>query len=467
MVSLIIKLLSANNFRMKYASDLEISNIEIIKNVFKMAWPSTLETILIALISTIDTIMVSSLGHKAISAVGVTNQPRMVLLSFVLALNLGVVVLISRRKGQNDCLQANRILHSSILVSIFLSLITNFIGFLFARDILVLAGANKDYLVDAISYFKIICIGNFFYSISLTITAAQRGAGNTKISMVTNILANVVNIFFNYLLINGIWFFPRLGVTGAAIATAIGNVVALFVAIYSLLTKSDFLTLNFKKYFTKNFIYLKQIYNLSWPSTIEQVFLRIGFFIFAKQVFELGTIASSTHQILMNMLNLSFSIGDGLSVAATTLVGQSLGANNVNLAKVYGKSVQQFGRVMAILLSFILLLYRFQIISLFTNYQPIIDIAQWLFIVLAILINFQVSQTITLGCLRGAGDIKFVAMISMCSIMLVRPILTYFLAYTCHIGIYGAWMAIFIDQFTRWIISLLRYNYGQWIRMDI
>lgn len=464
---MIIKILAANKFRKKHAPELDINDKTIIKNVFNMAWPSTLETVLIALISTVDTIMVSSLGHQAISAVGVTNQPRMVLLSFVLALNLGVVVLVSRRKGQNDSLQANRVLHTSILISFFLSLLTNSIGFFFAKDILVLAGANQDYLLDAISYFKVICIGNFFYSISLTITSAQRGAGNTKISMVTNILANVVNIFFNYLLINGIWIFPRLEVTGAAIATAIGNVVALSVAIYSLLHKSDFLTLNFKKYFTRNFTYFKQIYSLSWPSTIEQVFLRIGFFVFAKQVFELGTTASSTHQILMNMLNLSFSIGDGLSVAATTLVGQSLGANNIHLAKVYGKSVQQFGRMMAVCLSFVLLIFRFQIISLFTDYQPIIDIAQWLFIVLAILINFQVSQTITLGCLRGAGDIKFVAMISMISIMLVRPTLTYFLAYTCHIGIYGAWMAIFIDQFTRWIVSLLRYNYGQWIRMDI
>lgn len=464
---MIYKLLSASNYRKKLNADIDLNDKEVVSNVLRVAWPSTLEALFIALISSVDTIMVATLGHMAISAVGIVNQPRMLILSIILALNMAVTVIVSRRKGQNNRAGANQILRNALILCLGLAFVLNILGFTFAENLLRFAGADPQYLNDAVAYFKIICVGNFFYSLSLTITAAQRGAGNTKISMITNLSANIVNIIFNYLLINGIWFFPRLEIAGAAIATAMGNVVALGIAIYSVTHSEDFLFLNLKEKWSLQKENLTQIFNIGWPSLIEQAFLRIGFFIFAKQVFSLGPIASSSHQITMNIMSLSFSLGDGLAIAATALVGRSLGQKKTDLAKLYGKSVQQVGRVLGIALVILSVVFRYQIINLFSDLPEIVTTSSNLFLIMGALLYFQMSQVITIGSLRGAGDVKFVAGLSMVSIMLVRPGLTQIFAYSLGYGIVGAWIGVFIDQLIRWSVSLYRYNSGKWVDVEV
>lgn len=464
----ILNYLSAFNYRSRInMQEPYPTNEDVVKKVFKMAWPSTFESFFIALISAVDTMMVAGLGHEAISAVGVTGQPRMILLALIMALNMGVMVVVSRRRGQGRKEEANHILRNSIIISFVLSLVLNSLGYIFSPELLRFAGANADYIDMSIAYFRIICIGNFFYSLSLTMTAAQRGAGNTKISMTTNLSANVVNIILNYLLINGIWIFPRLEIVGAALATAIGNGVAFLIALYSVSKKDSFLHLNIRQNWKITTENLKTLFTISYPSMIEQIFLRIGFFTFTKQVFELGTYASSTHQIGMTVMHMSFAIGDGLAIASTALVGQSLGQKRPDLAKLFGKSVQHLGRVVAVTMAIIIFLIRFRIIQLFTDVPQIVQPAQIVMTILSIILFFQMSQVIAIGSLRGAGDVKFVALLSMVSIMIVRPLLTYILAYKLGYGIVGAWFGMFADQLIRWSVSLARYNSGKWVNLEL
>jgi Na+-driven multidrug efflux pump len=162
-------------------------------------------------------------------------------------LNIGLTVIVSRRKGQKDAASANLLVRNAIVISTLISAIFYTVGYIYAPQILKFSGASADYIDTSVIYFRIVLIGMFFYSIGSTITAAQRGAGNTRISMKTNISANVVNVIFNFLLINGIWIFPRWGVMGAAVATSLGNVVAFMIAIRSASAKDGFLSLSFKQ----------------------------------------------------------------------------------------------------------------------------------------------------------------------------------------------------------------------------
>lgn len=466
-MNMLLNFLSAHSYRKKLENPILESNEDILKNVFNMAWPSTLEALLIALISSVDTIMVATLGHQAISAVGIVNQPRMLLLSIIFALNMAVTVIVSRRKGQEDRHGANALLKNAIVICLVVSLLLNVLGFVFAEPLLAFAGANSEYIVDSIIYFQIICVGNFFYSLSLTITAAQRGAGNTKISMITNLTANLVNIVFNYLLINGVGPFPRWGIAGAAVATALGNIVALVIALYSVSHELDFLFLDLKRDWGLKKEYLKSLFTIGWPSLVEQIFLRIGFFTFTKQVFELGTIASSSHQIAMNVMSLSFSLGDGLAIAATALVGKSLGQKKTDLARLYGKSVQHVGLIVSFIIILITVFLRVPIIKLFSSLPEIVSISSTLFLILGVILYFQVQQVITIGSLRGAGDVKFVAALSMISIMIMRPVLTQIFAYTLGYGIVGAWVGVFLDQLVRYFVSKFRYTSGKWVNLEV
>ncbi len=317
------------------------SDREIYKTAIEVAWPSALEAVLVQLISSADLIMVGGLGAAAISAIGITTQPRLILLAVIFSLNIGVTAVVARRKGEGNSEEANRLLRQSLIICGVLALVLSALGIVFAEPMIIFAGAQSDVVGNAIIYFRIICVGNFFTSLSLTINAAQRGAGNTKISMKTNVAANLINLFFNYLLINGHFGFPAWGVTGAAVATAIGNFAGFLLSLKSITFAHEFLHLKRGQSWKIEKNTIASILNVSGSAFVEQVFMRVGFFTTSKLIASLGTVAYATHQICMNILTISFSFGDGLGIASSAMVGQSLGAKRGDIATIYGKSLQR------------------------------------------------------------------------------------------------------------------------------
>jgi len=443
------------------------SSKEIYQKTINIAWPSAMEAVLISLIGAVDMIMVGTIGTAAIAAVGITNQPKFLLMSFVIALNIGTTVIVARRKGQNDQEGAKLALRNALMLSVGLAFFGMIIGLVFARPMLTWAGANLDYIEDAVLYFRVIMVGNFFYLIGLTMTAAQRGVGNTRISLVTNLSANVVNVIFNFLLINGIWIFPRLGILGAALATVIGNVVSLILAINSLFRKEAFLTLHVSDRWKFDPVSLQAIWRFGSSALVEQFFIRVGFLLYVRAVAGLGTLAFATHYIAMNVMGITFSVGDGLSIATSSLVGQSLGAKRTDLAYLHGKVSKRIGLIISIVLGISIVLTRTWIMRLFTQDQSIIDLGSNILIILAFIIQFQISQVITVGSLRGAGDVKFVAKLQLYSVTFFRPLLTYVMAYLLGWGLYGAWFSVMVDQLIRYFASRSRFKTAEWAKIDV
>lgn len=441
---------------------------EIYERAMRIAWPSIVESALVSVISSVDMMMVGVLGTSAIAAVGLTGQPRLILLSVIFSLNAGVTAIIARRKGEEDQQRANAAMRQSILLCLFASLALSVIGFVFAEDIMRMAGAKADLIADATTYFKVICTGLIFNSLSMTINAAQRGVGNSKISMRTNITANLVNVCFNYLLIGGNFGFPRLGVAGAAIATNIGLLIACIMSILSISRDpNSFLYVSKKDHWGFHKDSLESISKVSSSAFLEQMFFRIGFFINARIVVELGTVAFATYQIGMQVINLSFAFGDGLSVAGSALMGQSLGAKRPDLAKIYGKCLQRISFMISSILFIVFIAGRFQIIGLFDQSADVLEVGAQIMLIIAFTTHIQTSQIVISGCLRGAGDTKYVAAVAMLSTALIRPLSTYLLCFTFGFELLGAWFALFFDQCIRLTLNYIRFHKGNWTKIEL
>lgn len=436
-------------------------------NALRIAWPSIVESVLVALISAVDTMMVGSIGPDAIAAVGITGQPRMILVSVILSLNIGVTAIVARRKGENDPDGANRCLKQCILLNAAASLVICTLGMIFARPLMVFAGAQPEVVESATAYFRIIVFGTFFSNIGLTINAAQRGVGNTRISMTTNISANVVNVIFNFLLINGIWFFPKLGVIGAGIATVLGNITALVLAARSVWKRSPFLNLSGDHPWKPDKTTMAGIFSVSSSALVEQVFVRIGFFTYAKTVAMLGTIPFAAHQICMNLISFSFAVGDGFSIASSSLVGQSLGAKRPDMAQLYVYVTARIAAFFAAGLFILFLTARVPLMMLYTTDPEVIDIGKDIMIILALSVPFQIMQVIITGCLRGAGDSKYVARTSFISIAAIRPVLSWVLCYPVGWGVIGAWLGLFADQMLRMVLNYARFATGKWTKIKL
>ncbi|MEG1429467.1 MAG: MATE family efflux transporter, partial [Hydrogenoanaerobacterium sp.] len=341
------------------------------------------------------------------------------------------------------------------------------LGFIFAKDIIRFAGAGNDIIGDATTYFQIILIGNFFASLGLTINAAQRGIGNTKISMRTNVVANIFNIVFDYLLIGGHFGFPHWGVAGAAVATLLGNVAGFVLSVRSVLQHDCFLNLRQNNNWRFDKRTVSGIFKVGSSAMVEQVFMRIGFFSYAKIVAGLGTVAFAAHQICMNILNLSFSFGDGFSVAASSLVGQSLGEKRPDKAIIYAKVGQRFAFTVSVLLSLTFLAGNTLLVQIFSNDPQIIAMSRPLMVIIAITTLGQISTVVLSGCLRGAGDVLYTAWVSLLSIGIIRPLASWVLCYPMGLGLTGAWIGLLLDQMLRLFMVFLRFRGDKWTRVKL
>lgn len=305
-----------------------------------MAWPAMLESFFIAFAGLIDSLMVSSVGAYAVAAVGLTTQPKFLGLALFIAANVSISALVARRMGEGKREEANRIFSTFLLFIIAAGIVISILLVAFADPIIRLCGSEAETHDAAVSYFRIVMGGMIFNVIQMGVNSAQRGAGNTRITMRTNLTASVVNIGLNYLLIQGHFGFPALGVKGAALATVIGTVVASVMSIVSIYKDTTFISI---PYILKNKIRpaaaaLKQIIHVGYSVFCEQVLMRIGFMLTALMAAKQGTAAMAAHQVGMNIMALSFSFGDGLQATAVALIGFSLGAKSPDMAKQYGKS---------------------------------------------------------------------------------------------------------------------------------
>ena len=432
-----------------------------------MAWPAMAESMLTALTGFVDTAMVGGIGDSAITAVGITNQPRLLFWSFFSTLNLGVLAVVARKKGEGDREAANTVLHKALLVCAVLAVLVFAVSVTFAEPLLIFAGAESDIIADSVGYYRVVMAGLCLYSFGLCINAAQRGTSNTRIAFASSATMNVVNVILNFILIEGRFGAPALGVKGAAIATLCGNIAGVIVSLISLLRKNGYLRLRLRHFFVKGSRAFNMIWQVSSGAAMEQLLIRIGFFMFAKIVADLGTESFAAHQIGMNIVALSFACGDGLGVAASALVGQNLGAKRPDLSIIYGKAGQRLGFFFSAVLFAVFTLFPGQIIGIFTDTPRVVGLARGIMVFIALTSITQISQVIFSGCLRGAGDTRYMAVASFVSIVLVRPLLCYIFCFVCGFDVVGAWVALFIDQSTRCILSSVRFVRGKWTKIKI
>ena len=445
------------------------NRIQLFRETIQTAWPAVLESFFISLAGMIDTMMVSSLGTYAVSAVGLTTQPKFITLCFFFAINVAVSALVARRRGQNDQKNANEVLVTAFVISIVLCVILTVVSIMFADPVIRFSGSAADTHEPAVTYFRIIQGGMIFNVISMVINAAQRGSGNTRIAMTTNVASSVVNIIFNYLLIGGNLGFPKWGLSGAAIATILGTVVAAVMSIRSLFRKTSYVSI---PYIIRNRIHpvshtLSSITSLGGNMLAENIAMRVGFLVTSLLAARLGTDAFAAHNVGMNFLSLAFSFGDGMQVAAVALIGRSLGEKNPEKAKRYGNTCQFVGAMISLVLAGILFFFGRELFGLFFTQEDILEDGVMLSRFIMVIVLFQISQIIFGGCLRGAGDVKYTLVSSLISVTLIRSIVTYLLVVVWPMGLVGIWIGVLSDQLSRFILLGIRFKRGKWVEYQI
>jgi putative MATE family efflux protein len=437
------------------------------RDVVRIALPSMVEMILTQLASMVDLMMVGRLGPWALAAVGLATQPKFLVMMLFMSMNVGATAMIARHRGAGNPERANLVLRQALLLTFFCGALSSLLGYIFAEDLIRFMGAPDSLTLEGGTvYFRWQCIGLLGLALSSAATAALRGVGNSRTAMVYNMIANVVNVLFNYLLIYGNFGFPRWEVMGASLATIIGQFVAFFLAMAALLGGKNYIRLRLADSFKPDRETFRSVVRIGLPALAEQAIMRVGMIAYAKIVASLGTLLYATHMACMNIQAMSFMIGQAFAVSATALVGQSLGKRRPDMAHYYTARTNRIGMAVSLLLALSFVFFGRRIVALYVGEGPdsalIIEMGAFILRMVALMLPLQSAQFILAGALRGAGDTRSIAFITLITVLLIRPGIAGLTVMILRQGLVGAWIALIVDQALRSFLVFMRYKTGKW-----
>jgi len=446
----------------------EFSKKDLRSEIMRIAGPVFIEVLLGTLFGMVDMIMLGRSGNElytthAIAAVGITNQLIFIGLSLVQAFNVGATTMVARYIGakKEDRIESV-VKHIIILTQVFVVIPLLVLGLGFSVKMMTFLGAEEGTIAVGINYFRIVTVGFIFQAFNFSIIAALRGAGDTRSPMKINLTANLLNVFGNAILIYGLLGFPKFGASGAAISTALSQVVAtvLLIRYISRVESTIHITIKHKFRFNKDIIY--NLVKIGLPAAGEQVVFRIGILTFNKLIASLGTVAYATHQIAINLNNISFTPGQSFSIAASALAGRSLGEKKPELAEEYIKQNSKIGVAISVGIAILFFLFGPSVASLYSNNKEVVKNAGDILKLIAIIQPLQTSQLVISGGLRGAGDTIWTLVATFVGVLGIRLIFAFYFVMKLGLGLKGAWLAILVDQLIRWIIIKLRFRTNKW-----
>lgn len=438
------------------------------KQTIKLTIPVFFELLISSLFGMVDMMMVGNSGAPSITtpsiaATGITNQVMFIGIAMAQAMSAGGTAMISRYCGANEEEKIpNVVKHLIILMIVILIIPFVTISQLIPERIMAFIGAEQETINIGLNYFKIVILGFIFQSLNLSIFASMRGTGDTRTPMVINIFVNLLNVAGNYILIFGKLGLPAMGVTGAGISTSLSHVVAFIILVIILLNKSHVVRLDLHKGFKFNKPIIDNLVKVGGPAALEQVGFRLGVILFIRIVSGLGTVAYATHQIASNIISLSFAPGQSFGIAASTLVGKSLGQERIDRAEIYIKETNRLALISSVFFGILFFFFGSKIVGLYTEDLTVIHMSVNIMKTIAIIQPFQASAFAVSGGLRGAGDTVSTLIVTMIGVVVIRLSIAYILINIVGLGLIGAWIAMLSDQIIRWIGITLRYRTGKW-----
>jgi putative MATE family efflux protein len=425
--------------------------------VLSLAWPAIVENALQTLVGFVDTLFVSKLGLVAVSAVGITQMILQVYYAIFMAIGVGSTALIAKHIGANQIEEARKIAKQSVLLASWIGIAFGMITLLSAEPILRLMGAEPSVLDQGVIYFRIVAVPSLFISLMFTLGSLLRGAGDTVSPMKAGIWMNVVHVALDYLLIFGLGPFPGFSVAGAAAATVLARVFGVVLLFKYLRESSKGIGKEWSKGWKPDRPILLSITRIGTPAAIERLIMRFGQVLYFGLILSLGTYTFAAHQIAGNIESFSYLPGYGFAIAATTLVGQQLGANRIKEAISYGWIAVGLAIAFMGLIGVALFVGGEWAAHYFTKESMVI---QQVGTALKIDAFTQVPLAIVLvltGALNGSGDTKWPMISTAIGIWIVRVAGVYFLGIRLGWGLPGVWLAILLDNL--WRALFLGYRF--------
>lgn len=436
------------------------------RDVLRLALPATGEQLLGMAVGIVDTFLVGHLGAAPLAAVGLANQWIFLAQTLLGAIATGSTALIARFTGAQQPEQANKVVRQSLVMGGIIGLGCTALGVSLARPAVLLLGAQAEVVGLSTTYLRLVSSSLLFVTLMAIGNASLRGAGDTRTPLAVMLGVNIVNIAVAWTLINGLFGLPRMGVAGSALGAVSGQIVGGVLVTALLLNGRSGLRLRLS-HFRFDRAMIRRVLRVGLPTGAEQVLFRTGNMAYVRILASLGVAAYAANQVAINGWSLSFMPGFGFAIAATTLVGQALGAQDPDAAQQRGYTAYKMGAALMAAIGLTFVLFPAQIMGFFTNDAEVIALGTMPLRVVGLFQPILAASMIFAGGLRGAGDTRWPMIVTAAGIWLVRLPLAYLLALTLGWGLVGAWGAMAFDFTLRGTLNFLRFHAGRWKTIQV
>jgi len=419
-----------------------LNKVEI-KEIFSISLPVIAEMLLYMIILMLDTAMVSIYGgHIAVSTVGLSSEIIYSISGIIIDVGIAVAVtsFTARKLGEKNIKAAEEYAAIGFYLGFLISIIVSFLLFKYSLEILNFAGANSEVKALGNMYIKVISIGMFFKMLSGILSGLLRGYGNTITPLYAAMLVLIINLFFDWLFIFGRLGFKEYGIKGSGIAYDFAQGAGfLFLLIY-IIYKSK-IKIRMKNILSFSIHKLKEFLALCIPTSLEDASFNLSRLLSLFIIMHTGTIAFASNQLATTVENISYMLGYGFSVAATTLVGIKVGERKYNTAKKYAYICASFGAVSMIICSICFLLIPEFLISFFVDKAEtkVAIYGTQCLRAAAVEQPFMGLSLIFAAAMKGSGDTKSPFYISFITSWFIRLPLMFYFIYLIKLPVVYVW----------------------------
>lgn len=449
---------------MRKPANTDLIHGPIVNALAKLAIPIVIANVLQTAYQLTDTFWVGRLGKEALAAVSVSFPIMFLVISVGMGLSIAGTILVAQYKGQDNDEQVNYIAMQTLVMMILVSAVLSIIGFLLADNIIHLIGVEEAILPSAVEYLRYSFIGTVALFGFFTFQSLMRGVGDVTTPMFIVLGTVLLNLVFDPLFIFGWGPIPALGVGGAAIATLATQSIAMVVGIWYISSGRSEIKLPWKR-MHPDWALVSRLVRLGIPASIETSTRAGALTILVVLVSSFGTDVMATYGIGSRILSLVVIPALGLSMATSTLVGQNIGANQLERANRTAALSAGIGFITLTVVGIILFIAAEPVAAIFIPDDPgIIASSAHMIQIMALTFGFIAIQQVFNGAFRGGGNPTAAMILSVISLWILRFPIAYVLSNNTALGADGLWWAFPITNVISGLIGLAWYLRGNWMR---
>ncbi|MGQ9676320.1 MAG: MATE family efflux transporter [Chloroflexota bacterium] len=433
------------------------------RQLMSLAWPAVVEYLLQTALTAVAIVLVGRLGDVEIAAVGIGFQVLMVAWVAYFGLAMGAAALVAQYVGARDARRAEAVAKQSLVAGLIIAIATGAAGFALAGDILAVLGAAPEVIAAGLDFLRILLAFSPLLMVTVVGSGVLRGAGDMKTPMYINTVTTILSIGLACALVFGQFGLPRLEVAGVAWAMVTSQLIGAMLLVMVLFLRPQYIRLSRSGHWLPSREIARRLLAISGPSVLEQVFMRFGMLAYAVLVMSLGTAAYATQQILFTIVNISMMPGFAFATAATTMVGQNVGAGQVRRAQRSGWAATELSALWMSLAGVVFFVFARECLSLLTPDVHLVELGEPCLKIIALAQPPMAAAFALAGALRGAGDARWPMYTTTVTIWLLRLPLGYLFGIALAMGLTGVWLGHAIDFAVRGGLLVWRYARGDWM----